>query len=299
MVVYVAICLLVIVILVVGILFAPFRYKMQFSTREPYMLDFQFRWWIRKIFYFHIRYEQNKPLVKEYLVVGKVKAGTRNNYEEWLAHRVEEELKNAQDEVIYTDLEGEIDVVEDTPNRINSIELDAKGHRINSEPLEQEGKILKDGNKFDSKQSFEKEKEKSELGKFWFMPYITDTRFYEVIFLFLRRVYNHSTIRTFCIEGRFGLGDPAKTGILAGLLYTMCPKHMGHIEFDFLDFSYGSSGYLKGRIVPAYLIWFGLCLVMTQPIRGFLITVIKVIKEKRAKDARRRKQTIDSNVQVV
>lgn len=270
MVVYVAIfllVLLVIVTLIIGILFAPFRYELQFSTREPYMLDFQFWWWLRKACYLHIRYEQNQLTMKEYIILGKVKVGDQRNYEEWLAHRVEEELQQVEDE------------------DLASVEFDIQGNQIDSDELKDNG-AMSSANTVDQRHSKEKnnqkkESKKSEINKFWFKPYVIDTHFYDVIFLFLRRVYNHSIVREFFIEGRFGLGDPVKTGMLAGLLYTLWPKHMGQIAFDFLEVSYDSSGYLKGKIIPAYLIWFGLCLVLTQPVRGFLITAIKENNKKR------------------
>ena len=58
------------------------------------------------------------------------------------------------------------------------------------------------------------------------------------------------------IEGRFGIGDPYRMGIIASMLYSIWPEQAENIELDYVNWAGEGSGHIKGRII--LLSWLGM-----------------------------------------
>ena len=56
------------------------------------------------------------------------------------------------------------------------------------------------------------------------MKHVTNTELWHQIFLVSKRCYDHSKPRDVAIEGRFGIGDPYRMGIIASMLYSIWPE---------------------------------------------------------------------------
>ena len=59
------------------------------------------------------------------------------------------------------------------------------------------------------------------------------------------------------IEGRFGIGDPYRMGIIASMLYSIWPEQAENIELDYVNWAGEGSGHIKGRIILAVMAWHG------------------------------------------
>ena len=98
---------------------------------------------------------------------------------------------------------------------------------------------------------------KSEIPTFWFMKHLRNTELWRQIFLVSKRCYNHSKPRDMAIEGRFGIGDPYRMGLIASMLYSIWPEQAESIEIDYVNWVAEGSGHIKGRMILAVLAWYG------------------------------------------
>ena len=126
---------------------------------------------------------------------------------------------------------------------------------------------------------------KSEIPTFWFMKYVRNTELWRQLFLVSKRCYNHSKPRDVAIEGRFGIGDPYRMGIIASMLYSIWPEQAENIELDYVNWAGEGSGHIKGRIILAVLAWHGTRFLVSKPMRSLLGESARVfwIKRKEAK----------------
>jgi len=126
---------------------------------------------------------------------------------------------------------------------------------------------------------------KSEIPTFWFMKHVRNTELWRQLFLVSKRCYDHSKPRDVAIEGRFGIGDPYRMGIIASMLYSIWPEQAENIELDYVNWAGEGSGHIKGRIILAVLAWHGTRLLVSKPMRSLLGESARVfwVKRKEAK----------------
>ena len=126
---------------------------------------------------------------------------------------------------------------------------------------------------------------KSEIPTFWFMKHVQNTELWRQLFLVSKRCYNHSKPRDVAIEGRFGIGDPYRMGIIASMLYSIWPEQAENIELDYVNWAGEGSGHIKGRIILAVLAWHGTRFLVSKPMRSLLGESARVfwVKRKEAK----------------
>lgn len=126
---------------------------------------------------------------------------------------------------------------------------------------------------------------KSEIPTFWFMKHVQNTELWRQLFLVSKRCYNHSKPRDVAIEGRFGIGDPYRMGIIASMLYSIWPEQAENIELDYVNWAGEGSGHIKGRMILAVLAWHGTRFLVSKPMRSLLGESARVfwVKRKEAK----------------
>ena len=126
---------------------------------------------------------------------------------------------------------------------------------------------------------------KSEIPTFWFMKHVQNTELWRQLFLVSKRCYDHSKPCDVAIEGRFGIGDPYRMGIIASMLYSIWPEQAEHIELDYVNWAGEGSGHIKGRMILAVLAWHGTRFLVSKPMRSLLGESARVfwIKRKEAK----------------
>lgn len=122
---------------------------------------------------------------------------------------------------------------------------------------------------------------KSQIPTFWFMKHVTNTELWRQLLLVSKRCYDHSKPRDIAVEGRIGIGDPFKGGMLASMLYSIWPELAENIEIDYLNWHLEGSGHIKGRIILGVLAWHGTRFVLSQPMRALIVEAIKVFRVKR------------------
>ncbi|WP_165613379.1 DUF2953 domain-containing protein [Desulfotruncus arcticus] len=78
------------------------------------------------------------------------------------------------------------------------------------------------------------------------------------------------------VNGVYGTGDPALTGMLAGLIAAL---HAGHfnldLEADFSEPIIDIAGEISGRIIPIAIVWFTICIILTKTVRRLWWTHLK------------------------
>ena len=126
---------------------------------------------------------------------------------------------------------------------------------------------------------------KSEIPTFWFMKHVQNTELWRQLFLVSKRCYDHSKPRDVAIEGRFGIGDPYRMGIIASMLYSIWPEQAENIELDYVNWAGEGSGHIKGRMILAVLAWHGTRFLVSKPMRSLLGESARVfwVKRKEAK----------------
>lgn len=279
--------LCILLMAVVALFFFPLRYEFKAESDSPMTVQGK-AGWLGKIFRIRFSYIEGKPVYKEVYVGGKLKAGNEKDYQEWLERKVMEEFeaedaesveefeKRANSEELKNNFgnyerESEVKVTESIDDRSNQsvepIEQNMeKEMNVEPEPAKQEKKSVKDEDKVT-----DSEKNADEIDKRWWLTYVKRWETYEAILHLLSRIYNHSKPRRVRISGVFGTGDPAETGMLAGLLYSIWPEHLTEIEFDFIDVSYTGKLFMCGRIIPAFLVWYLISFAWGTPIRSIII----------------------------
>lgn len=85
----------------------------------------------------------------------------------------------------------------------------------------------------------------------------------------LRRLYRHLRPAAFFLSGRAGLGDPADTGMAAGLLYAALPGSV-RIDWDYTEPCLALSFSASGRAVPGYILWLLAGLWAAKPVRELM-----------------------------
>lgn len=126
----------------------------------------------------------------------------------------------------------------------------------------------------------------SKVPTFWFMKHVTNVELWRQLVLVAKRCTNHAKPGDIALEGRIGLGDPYKSGMLATVMYSVWPEVTKDVAIDYMHFQIEGSGHIKGRIRLGALAWHGARFVVSKPMRAFIGETIRVlwIKRKEAKE---------------
>ncbi|MCL6635454.1 MAG: hypothetical protein K6T29_06765 [Peptococcaceae bacterium] len=91
----------------------------------------------------------------------------------------------------------------------------------------------------------------------------------------LKGVYKSFRLRV-RLRGVYGTGDPALTGMLAGLAAVLNAGNIDlGLEPDFSGPALDLTGEISGRIVPVVILWFAVRLLLAGPVRGLWWTRLK------------------------
>lgn len=315
-----AIVLLVIIILIGIVLFRPIVYSFEVVVRKPYKAEIYIEWW-GKMFLVHFKYEQGTPFFQEVYILRKARLGAVRDYEDWLARRVEEETTDTDEaaDLAQPNLEAEHDVptadksadgntaadLADEPLGKLHFKADGTLYEEDAARLEQwkaaqaakqakeaeeasgaseadGGKATTDTDETVGDKDAKKEKV-SDPYKWWWLKHVTNSALYEKLLLLMKRSYNHSKPREARIEGIYGNGDPYKMGITAAALYSIWPEQMANVALNYTERAFEGSVFMKGRILPGVMAWYGTLFVFSKPMRDLIVDVIKFALRQRKK----------------
>lgn len=314
------IIVLIIVALIMIILLTPITYSFECNGRTPYRAELSVQW-LWRVLKLHVAYLQGKPFFKEFYWLGQLKIGPVKDYEQWLEQRVDDEYQRAMDDIEKDPMTAQAEAmmqamtgtgqtgsgpVAGTTIGTAGESLDDVSGQAKADDDEVVSKVTfnADGSvkekvfttvkgiKESVKERFQEPDPndpvasfKSQIPTFWFMKHLTNTELWRQLLIVSKRCYDHSKPRDIAIEGRIGVGDPYKGGILAGMLYSIWPEQAEQIEIDYLQWHLEGSGHIKGRIVLGALAWHGTRFVLSQPMRALIVETIRVlwVKRKEAK----------------
>lgn len=100
------------------------------------------------------------------------------------------------------------------------------------------------------------------------------------------KILRHSSPGEISFTGRMGLGDPMRTGILAGVMYAVFPS-ASRITWDYTDKVTDAAFHMKGRIVPLYIIYIAIETALARPVRSVL-----AMKRRNHHGRRSKKETV-------
>lgn len=80
---------------------------------------------------------------------------------------------------------------------------------------------------------------------------------------------SHGWPKRWTIEGEFGTGDPMETGLLCGMTAAFFQKETSGIVWNYLDKVIHVTGGGRGRIIPLYLLYIVLKLIISKEARQF------------------------------
>lgn len=93
---------------------------------------------------------------------------------------------------------------------------------------------------------------------------------FKIIIKALKKLYDISKPSKFDISGRIGLGDPAQTGILVGILYATFTDIALAIDWEYIEKIFELKVDCKGSIIPLKALWIIVKTVISKPVREFL-----------------------------
>ena len=80
---------------------------------------------------------------------------------------------------------------------------------------------------------------------------------------------SHGWPKRWKIQGEFGTGDPMETGLLCGMTAAFLPEETEGIVWNYLDKVMELSGEGQGRIIPVYVLYIVLKLIISKEARQF------------------------------
>lgn len=249
--------LCIVLIAIIMILFFPFRYELQAESYTPMTARCKLNW-IGKLLYVRFIYVEEKPFYKEVYIGGKLKYGTEKDYQAWLERKVAEELADElTEEESFAAADSQVKH-EPSPHMEVKPTADSAASTTSASDTQEPPA--------ESTQTFR---------QWWWHAYGQQWDIYGAILGLIERIYHHSKPREFQLSGTFGTGDPADTGMMAGVLYSLWPEYLQDVEFDYIDACYTGKFFIKGRIIPAYLIWYVIMFLVKKPIRPMIIDSMK------------------------
>lgn len=277
----IAIALLAILILLIAmiliVLVTPITYALEWNGRKPYGAEVRVCW-LWRVLSIHFAYVQGKPFFKQVYILGKQKVGPIRDYEDWLSQRVEEEYKKTVDEDDLTEtaekqveLQQPVEPIE--PVKPLTVGPDGQVEQPVAETVVEPAK--------ETLESTMSAAEKAGLPPKWWKAHVTNMDLWRQVIWITKKTVDHTKPRDVFVEGRFGLGDPYKTGLLSAMVYTAWPERADHIQMDYNHFHLEGSGHIRGRIVLGVLAWYGTRFVLSRPIRLCLRDTFKFLKANR------------------
>ena len=91
----------------------------------------------------------------------------------------------------------------------------------------------------------------------------------EKVFCAVSDCVSHGWPKQWTIEGEFGTGDPMETGLLCGMTAAFFQKETSGIVWNYLDKVIDVTGGGRGRIIPLYLLYIVLKLIISKEARQF------------------------------
>lgn len=132
---------------------------------------------------------------------------------------------------------------------------------VEEDPLEEEE------TSWDDNEMEEDEKEKPSLmDQFRFA---LQNGLLEKIYHTVMECIRHSWPRYCRIEGEFGTGDPMETGCISGLTAAFFPRETQGILWNYIDPVMKLSGKVKGKVLPIYVLYIGVVLILSKEARAF------------------------------
>lgn len=231
--VYVLLATLCVLILI--LLFSPFKYEIYLENDEKYNIKIK-AGWLGKILQFNFSRRSKEPPLYELYVLYKLRAGSAKEYQAWLDQKVKDELSETKTEPELESESAENSTKESATPEDKKVEEKASPKRKMPNISEVLGIVL-NGDLF------------------------------AALIKMLKRMYNHSKPRHCHIKGIIGTGDPAYTAFLQSFLYYEWHEMTDEIEFDYLEPVCKGSFTMSGKIYPAFMAWYGLCFVGAKPVR--------------------------------
>lgn len=93
---------------------------------------------------------------------------------------------------------------------------------------------------------------------------------FKIVLKTLKEIYYVSKPQEFNISGKIGLGNPAETGISAGILYATFADIANSIEWNYSEKIFELKVMCKGSIIPFKALWIIGKTVISTPVREFL-----------------------------
>lgn len=288
---WIGLTIFLIILALLFILFiSPIRYKVYFASEDGTQACLSIRW-LYRLFSLTITYEEGQELTKELYILGRMHVGKIRDYDEWLEKRVAKELDevNCKDDPV-----NEESVDSKDASNIEKVSFNRDGSMAHisyqdSHTDNQDGNY-KEIEALDNKEPIHTIENKPadpldvKPNYFWWKPYMLSRAFWYQMGHFMSRCYQHSSPRKTFIKGRFGLANPYYMGIVAGILYTTWPQAMKDVNLDFVETVAKGQVQIEGRVIIGVLAWYGLCLVLSQPIRSCIGSGLTFLWQKRKYD---------------
>ncbi len=103
---------------------------------------------------------------------------------------------------------------------------------------------------------------------------VLNREFLGVVLDYLHRLRQSFRIR---LSGVYGTGDPALTGMLAGLIAVLnTGYHKINLEADFSEPALDLTGEISARIVPVVILWLTMRLLLAKPARKLWCPYLKI-----------------------
>lgn len=152
--------------------------------------------------------------------------------------------------------------VEEPPEEVEPPEEDD-----DLEEVEMEGPVMEEeGEEEEPPSEPDKQEEVSLLAQ---IRFALDNGLAEELLSAAARLLNHSFPGRYHAEGSLGLGDPMDTGVLCGMFYTLLPEAALSIQWVYTEKICTVKGYVRGRIIPLYVLYIALRLAVSKPAREF------------------------------
>lgn len=90
----------------------------------------------------------------------------------------------------------------------------------------------------------------------------------------LGKILRHTAPGEFSVEGRAGLGNPADTGIAAGLCAAALPTAC-RVEWDYTEKCADLTVKARGRAIPLYVLYLAAALALKRPVRETMRVAVK------------------------
>lgn len=292
----IGIILAIILLLLIIMVCVPLSYRASIQYEEKLDIECHARW-IGKLFRFHFHYIEGETYQREFYLLGKLRWGAAKDYQRWLSKRAKEALED--DEITTSQGQKGMPLTLNGDNSIAIQEEEWLKRQIenaklaNEPPCENEAENAnceenapEDAPKEPCENSQENSQSKSSIKDYpekieaFFnklnskkekYSWILDKSVWQAFFTLAAKLYRHSKPKYWDFSGIIGLGDPAYTAMVAGVLYACMPANSSKIRFEYLDPIAKGHISCKGRLYLPVVLWFLIEFLWTKPIRQFIL----------------------------